>query len=115
VSNHLGNPEPFFPEGTALSKRTQLGMACGKVGTGVYGGQHELTEALVAPRSLEGRYGLSEAVDGSTIVTLGLVGVSEALVRQGVQDDISAGRGEREGALGGGDGLVIYAHEAKMA
>jgi hypothetical protein len=31
-----------------------------------------------------------------------------------VQDDIPVSRGEREGALGGSDGLVIRAHEAEM-
>ena len=31
-----------------------------------------------------------------------------------MQDDIPAGRGEREGTLGGGDGLVIRAHDVEM-
>ena len=47
-------------------------------------------------------------------IALGLVGEAEVAVRQCVQDDIPAGRGEREGALSGGDGLVIRAHEAEM-
>ena len=68
----------------------------------------------MAPCPLEGRHGLPEAVDRPPIVTLGLVGEAEVVVRQRVQDDIPAGRGEREGALGGGDGLVIRAHEAEM-
>ena len=114
VSHRLGNPEPFFPEGTALGERAQLGMAPGEVGTGGHGGQEDLAEALVAPRPVEGRHGLPEAVDRPTIVALGLVGVAEVLVRQRLQDDIPAGRGEREGALGGGDGLVIRAHEVEM-
>ena len=114
VSNRLGNPQPFFPEGPALGERAQLGMAPGEPGTGVHGGQEDLTEALAAPRPLEGRHGLPEAVDRPTIVALGLVGYAEVLVRQRVQDDIPAGRGEREGALGGGDGLVIRAHEAEI-
>ena len=114
MSNRLGNPQPFFPEGTALGERAQLGMAPGEAGTGVHGGQDDLTEALVAPRPVEGRHGLPEAVDRPTIVALGLVGEAEVVVRQRVQDDIPAGRGEREGALGGGDGLVIRAHEAEM-
>ena len=79
-----------------------------------HGGQDDLTEALVAPRPVEGRHGLPEAVDRPTIVALGLVGCAEALVRQRLQDDLPAGRGEREGALGGGDGLVIRAHEVEM-
>ena len=112
--NRLGNPEPFFPEGPALGERAQLGMAHGEAGTGVHGGQDDLTEALVAPRPVEGRHGLPEAVDRPTIVALGLVGEAEVVVRQRVQDDIPAGRGEREGALGGGDGLVIRAHDVEM-
>src|SRR4030095_13355619 len=31
-----------------------------------------------------------------------------------MQDDLPTGRGEREGALGGSDGLVIRAHEVAM-
>ena len=42
-----------------------------------------------------------------------MVGEAEVVVRQRVQDDIPAGRGERQGALGGGDGLVIRAHEGR--
>ena len=86
----------------------------GEVGTGEHGGQDDLTEALVAPRPVEGCHGLPEAVDRPTIVALGLVGLAEALVRQRLQDDLPAGRGECQGALGGGDGLVIRAHEAEM-
>ena len=41
-------------------------------------GRTDLTEALVAPRPVEGRHGLPEAVDRPTIVTLGLVGYAEA-------------------------------------
>ena len=74
VSHRLGNPQPFFPEGPALGERAQLGMAPGEVGTGEHGGQDDLTEALVAPRPVEGRHGLPEAVDRPTIVALGLVG-----------------------------------------
>ena len=110
VSNRLGNLEPFFPEGPALGERAQLGMAPGEVGTGEHGGQDD-AEALAAPRPVEGRHGLPEAVDRPTIVALGLVGVAEVVVRQRVQDDIPAGRGEREGALAGGDGLVMRPHE----
>jgi hypothetical protein len=45
---------------------------------------------------------------------MGLVGHAECLVRQRVQDDIPAGRGQREGALTGGDSLVIRAYEVEM-
>jgi hypothetical protein len=48
------------------------------------------------------------------IVALGIVGSTEVAVRQRVEDDIPAGRGERQGTLSGGDGLVIRAHVAEM-
>ena len=72
--HRLGNLEPFVPEGPALGERAQLGMARGEPGTGGHGGQEWPTEALVAPRPLEARDGLSEAVDRPTIVALGVVG-----------------------------------------
>ena len=78
MSNRLGNPQPFVPEGTALGERAQLGMARGEAGTGVHGGQDDLTEALVVLRPLEGRHGLPEAVDRPPIVALGVVGDAEA-------------------------------------
>ena len=74
MSHRLGNPQPFFPEGPALGEHAQLGMAPGELGTGVHGGQDDLTEALAAPRPVEERHGLPEAVDRPTIVALGLVG-----------------------------------------
>ena len=86
----------------------------GEVGTGEHGRQDDLTEVLAAPRPVECRHGLPEAVDCSTIVTLGLVGFAEVLVRQRLQDNLPAGRGERQGALGGGDGLVIRTHEGEI-
>jgi hypothetical protein len=73
-----------------------------------------MAEALVAPRPVEEHYGLPEAIDGSTIVALGLVGEAEALVRQLVQDGISASCGERESTLGDGDGLVICTPDKEM-
>ena len=115
VSNCLDNLESFIPQGTALRERPQFGMAHGEVGTGVHGGRDDPTKALVAPCSVEGRYGLLEAVDRPTIVALELVGYAEILVYQRVQDDIPAGRGQRKGALGGGDGLVMRAYEVEMA
>ena len=36
------------------------------------------------------------------------------MVRQRVQDDVPVGCSEREGTLGGGDGLVIRTHVAEM-
>jgi hypothetical protein len=74
VINRLGNPEPFVPQGPALGERAQFGMAPGEVGTGEHGGEDELTEALVAPRPVEGCYGKPEAVDCPTIVALGMIG-----------------------------------------
>ena len=109
--DRLGNLEPFFPEGSALGERAQLGMAPGETGTGEHGGQEGLTEALVAPRPVEGRHGLPQAVDRPTIVTLGMVGWAKILVRQRMQDDVSAGCGECKGALASGDGLVKRTHE----
>ena len=89
-------------------------MALGEPGTGLHGGQEDLTEALATPRSVEGRHSLPEAVDRSTIVALELIGKAEVVVRQRVQDDIPAGRGEREGASAGGNGLVMRTHDAEM-
>jgi hypothetical protein len=114
VRNGLGNPEPFFPEGPALGARAQLGMTPGEVGAGEHGGQEDLPAALATPCPLERRDGLPEGVDGLLILTLGLGGEAEGATRQRVQDDVPAGRGEREGALGGGAGLVIRAHEAAL-
>ena len=68
----------------------------------------------MARHTVEGPHGLPETVDRPTIVALGLVGDAEVQVRQQVQDDLPTGRSEREGALGGGDGLVINAHEVEM-
>jgi hypothetical protein len=112
--DHLGNREPFLPEGPALGERAQLGMARGEVGTGEHGGQVDPADALVAPHTLQDRYGLSEAVDRSTIVALGVVGHAEVLTRQRLQDDIPTHRGERTATLGGGDGLVIRAPLIEM-
>ena len=88
-------------------------MAPGEVGTGEHGGQDDLAKVLAALRPVECCQALPEAVDGATIVTLGLVGVAEALVRLRLQDAPHWPWRVR-GALGGGDGLVIRAHEAEM-
>ena len=68
----------------------------------------------MTPCPVKGYHGLLEAVDRPTIVALGLVGLAEVAVRHRLQDDLPAGRGEREGALGGSEGLVMRAHEAEM-
>ena len=106
VINFLSNPEPFFAEGPALDERAQLGMAPGEVGTGEHGGQVDLTKAFAAPNTLEGRDGLPQAVNRPTIVTLGVVRMAKLVVRQRVEDDVPAGRGECEGTLASGNGLV---------
>ena len=54
MRHRLSNLEPFFAQGNALGECAQLGMAHGKLGTGVYGGQDSLPEALAALRSVEG-------------------------------------------------------------
>ena len=77
MSHRLGDPQPFVPEGTALGEHAQLGMVLGEGSTGEHGGQEDLTEALAAPRPVEERHGLPEAVDRPTIVALGLVGDAE--------------------------------------
>jgi hypothetical protein len=114
VHNRLSDPESFFLEGTALSEQAQLGITRGEVSTGEHSRQENLTKALVALRPVEERHGLPQEVYCPTIVALGVVGLAEALVRQRVQDDISTGCGERQGALGGGDSLGIRAYEAEM-
>jgi hypothetical protein len=85
-------------------------MARGEVGPGEHRGQSGEDEALAAPSPLEGCHGLPEAVDRLPVVALGLVSRAEALVRHSQQADLPAGRGERQGALSGGDGLGIGAH-----
>jgi hypothetical protein len=114
VITRFGNLHPFVSEGPPLGERAELGMAQGEHGTGEHGGQSNLAEALVASCPVEGRHGLPEAVDRPTIVALSLVGYTEVLVRQRVQDDIPMGRGEHKDALGGGGGLVIRAPLGEM-
>ena len=47
--DRLGNPEPFFAEGTALGERAQLGMAPARVqARESTAGRLDLTEALVS-------------------------------------------------------------------
>ena len=40
--------------------------------------------------------------------------MAKAQVRQRVQDDIPTGRGEREGTLASGDGLVMRARQEEI-
>jgi hypothetical protein len=62
VIDCLGNPQPFFPQGSAIGERPQLGMAPGEPATGGHGGQEELGKTLMTRRTLKGRHGLPEAV-----------------------------------------------------
>ncbi len=112
--HRLGNPQPFVPEGTALTERAQLGMARSEEGQGIHGGQHNLAEALMAPRLVEGRQALCEIVDRPPIVALVAAGTAEAVTRLRLPEGIPAGRGERQCPLRGGDGLVIRTHDAEM-
>jgi hypothetical protein len=114
VIDRLGNPEPFFRESLTLGERPQLGMALGEAASGVHSGQDNLAKALAALRPVKEHYDLPETVYCPMIVALELVGLAEELIRQRVQDTIPAGRGEREGALGGRDGMVMCAHEEEM-
>jgi hypothetical protein len=43
-----------------------------------------------------------------------MVGQAKILVRQGVQDALAAGRGERQGALASDNGLVLRPPEVEM-
>jgi hypothetical protein len=77
----------------------------------MHGGQPDLPKALEAPSPIEERHGLPKAVDGPLIVALGMVCEAEVTVCKRVQDPIAARRDEREGMLGGGDGLSMRTHE----
>jgi hypothetical protein len=114
VINRLGNPKPFFPKDDPLTEHAELGMAHGEPGTRARGGQDIKAEALVAPRPVEECRGLRETIHRLTIVTLAPVGLAEAQVRQRVQADLPASRGEHEGALGGGNGLVMRAPDPEI-
>src|SRR4029453_2498114 len=89
-------------------------MARGEVRTGEHGRQEGEAETLAALRPFEGGYGLRRAGDRPTKVALVIVGRAEEAVCQRLKDDFPTGRGEHEGALGGGDGLVIRPPEEKI-
>src|SRR5262245_55660561 len=97
--DHLGNLEPFGPQGAALGELAEFGMAHCEPGTGAYGGQDGMPKALMALRLLDGRRGLPKVVDRQPIRALGLVSGAEVVVRSRSQDAIAAGRGERQGTL----------------
>ena len=89
-------------------------MAPGEEGAGEHGRQEHLPEALVARRPFEGCNGLPETVDRPPIGALGQVRLAQAQVRLCVQDALATGRGEGQGALGDGDGLVIHAQAVEI-
>src|SRR5262249_47058093 len=107
MMTRLGNPQPFLTEGDPLSEQAQLGMAQSEPRTVTHGGHEDLTEALAVPCPVEDCCGLPVAVDRPTIVALGHVCSAEVGVRQCLPAALSAGGGEGEGPLGGGDGLVM--------
>src|SRR5882762_1754607 len=78
---HLGNPEPFVPEGPTLCEPAQFGMAHGEPGTAGHSVQERVAEALMAPLLVKECRALLKVSDRSTIVTLGLVGHAEVVVR----------------------------------
>src|SRR5262249_35783774 len=114
VIKRLGHPESFFSEGTARSEHAKFGMTHGEEATGCHGGQDGLTKALTAARARERHRGLPGAGDAPTIGALGHVGEAEEEVRQRMQADIPAGRGECKRTLGSGDGLVIRTHKPEI-
>jgi hypothetical protein len=78
VVDRLGDPEPFFPDGTAFGKHAQFSIAPGKEGTGEHGGRVGETETLAAPLPVKERHGLSEVVDCLTIAGLGRICLAKA-------------------------------------
>ena len=107
VRHRLRQLEPFVPEGPPLGEQAQFGVVPGEHGIGEHGGERGQTEALAAPRPVEDHHGLPVAVDRPAIVPLALIGKAKELGRQRVQDALPAGRGEGEGLLGSGNGLLI--------
>ena len=103
VSNRLGDPEPLFPEGTPSANVPSSAWHDQQVHGSVTAGRMTCRSARGArPR---GTPRPAQAVDRPPIVPLGLVGYAEVAVRQRLQGDIPAGRGERQGTLTGRDSL----------
>ena len=80
MSYRLSDPQAFLAEGSALSKRAHLGMAEGKLGMGLYGGQEDRPEALAVLRPVKRRDSLPERVGRLLIAAQGLVGHAEILI-----------------------------------
>ena len=67
----------------------------------------------MAPRPIEGCHGFARRSRSPDDNRPGHGDEAEVVVRQRLQDDIPAGRGECQSALGGGDGLVMRAHKVE--
>jgi hypothetical protein len=110
----LSNLQSFFPKHTAFSKQAQLGITRSEESQGLHRGQRGLTEAFTALCPVERCYRLLETVARLSIVTLGPVCCAKIEVRQGLDDGIPVGYGQREGTLRRSDGLVIRTHTAEL-
>ena len=104
MSHRLGDPQPFVPELAPLGEVSQLGMAPGEEYTGLHGRQEDLTAALAAPRPVNGRYGLPQAVDRPADSRPGCGRLCPGEVRQGLQDNIPAGLASARARWAGGHG-----------
>jgi hypothetical protein len=115
VRNWLGDLHPFLAERSALSEPALLGMTGGEEGQGLHRGHTDLTEALATLCTLEGGHGLPETSDRSPMVTLGPIYRTKVEACQGMRDGIPDSGCQRQGALGGGDRLVIRPHVAEIS
>src|SRR5262245_3866945 len=89
-------------------------MTHGESNKGAYGGLVRTAEECGAVSTVESCHVLPEIVNRPTIVALGLVGSADGLIHHRVQDDVPTSRGEPEGTLAGGDGLVMRAHQVEI-
>ena len=85
MSNRLGNPQPFFPEGRPSANVPSAAWRHGEEA------RERRQGRIGKPKRsrrcpVEERHGLPEGVDRPTIVALDLVGEAERLVRHPVQD-----------------------------
>jgi hypothetical protein len=82
---------------------------------GEHGGQADRPAALAPQGPLVGRSRLCVTGERLTRVALAPGGAAAGLVRQRMQDTLPTGAGQRAGALGSGEGLLMGAHEGAMA
>ena len=101
MSHRLGNAQPCVPDGAPCGECAALGMARASAAREARraGDPHRRAHVGAPPRAPRAS---AQAIDGPTIVTLVLVGDTEILLRQRMQDHVAVGRGHRRGALGGG-------------